>query len=145
MTGWRIGFCVGSAEAVRALSIVKTNLDSGQFDAVQRAGIAAMDGPQDHLAQLRSLYQGRRDLIVSTLNDLGWNLEAPKGAIYVWVPTPDGQTSSQFCDRLLDEAGVFVAPGSGYGANGEGFVRFALTVPNDRLEEAMQRIRAALG
>ena len=145
MTGWRIGFCVGSPEAVRALSIVKTNLDSGQFDAVQRAGIAAMDGPQDHLAQLRSLYQGRRDLIVSTLNDLGWNLEAPKGAIYVWVPTPDGQTSSEFCDRLLDEAGVFVAPGSGYGANGEGYVRFALTVPSDRLEEAMQRIRAALG
>ena len=145
MTGWRIGLCVGSAEAIRALSIVKTNLDSGQFDAVQRAGIAAMDGPQDHLGRLRALYEGRRDLVVATLNDLGWNLEGPKGAIYVWVPTPAGQTSTQFCDKLLDEAGIFVAPGSGYGANGEGYVRFALTVGDDRLEEAMQRLRAALG
>ena len=145
MTGWRIGFCVGSSEAVRALSIVKTNLDSGQFDAVQRAGIAAMDGPQDHLDELRALYKGRRDLVVSTLNGLGWNTQPPKGAIYVWVPTLDGKTSTEFVDFLLDETGVFVAPGSGYGANGEGYVRFALTVSDDRLAEAMDRLSRTLG
>jgi LL-diaminopimelate aminotransferase len=145
MTGWRIGFCVGSAEAVRALSIVKTNLDSGQFDAIQRAGIAAMDGPQDHIAELRTLYKARRDLVVSTLNGLGWDIQPPKGAIYVWVPTLGGKTSTEFVDFLLDETGVFVAPGSGYGANGEGYVRFALTVRDDRLAEAMDRLSRVLG
>jgi LL-diaminopimelate aminotransferase len=145
MTGWRIGFAVGSAEAMRGLAVVKTNLDSGQFDAIQRAGIAAMDGPQDHLDTLRALYKRRRDLVVSTLNDLGWNLQAPRGAIYIWAPTRDGKTSTEFVDYLLDETGVFVAPGSGYGANGEGYVRFALTVADDRLEEAMERLRGALG
>jgi LL-diaminopimelate aminotransferase len=144
MTGWRIGFCVGSPEAVRALSVVKTNLDSGQFDAVQRAGIAAMDGPQDHIAELCALYRRRRDLVVSTLNGLGWDIEPPRGAIYVWVPTLGGKTSTEFVDFLLDGTGVFVAPGSGYGANGEGYVRFALTVADDRLAEAMDRLRRFL-
>ncbi|MGZ8626874.1 MAG: LL-diaminopimelate aminotransferase [Actinomycetota bacterium] len=140
MTGWRIGWAVGSANAIRALGIVKTNLDSGQFTAVQRAAIAALEGPQDHLDELRATYQRRRDLIVGTLNELGWSLKPPLGSCYVWVPVPEGDTSASFADRLLDVAGVFVAPGSGYGAGGEGYVRFSLTVPDDRLAEAMDRL-----
>ncbi len=144
MTGWRIGWVVGSAEAIEALAVVKTNLDSGQFTAIQRAAIAALEGPAEHLDELRAVYQRRRDLVVSTLNDLGWSLKAPLGSCYVWVPVPEGDTSVAFADRLLDEAGVFVAPGSGYGAHGEGYVRFSLTVPDDRLAEAMDRIGTML-
>jgi LL-diaminopimelate aminotransferase len=144
MTGWRIGWVVGSAEAIRALGIVKTNLDSGQFTAIQRAAIAALEGPDEHLDRLRAIYQARRDLVIGTLNGLGWSLEPPLGSCYVWVPVPDGHTSTSFADRLLDEAGVFVAPGSGYGGRGEGFVRFSLTVPDDRLAEAMDRLGGIL-
>jgi LL-diaminopimelate aminotransferase len=144
MTGWRIGWAAGSAEAIRALAVVKTNVDSGQFTAVQRAGIAALEGPQDYLDGLRATYQKRRDRVVETLNGLGWSLEPPRGSIYVWVPTLDGRTSSEMVDLLLDRSGVFVAPGSGYGSNGEGYVRISLTAPDDRLEEAMDRIARAL-
>jgi LL-diaminopimelate aminotransferase len=144
MTGWRIGWVVGSAEAIRALGIVKTNLDSGQFTAIQRAAIAALEGPEEHLDRLRAIYQGRRDLVIGTLNGLGWSLKSPLGSCYVWVPVPEGHTSISFSDRLLDEAGVFVAPGSGYGDRGEGFVRFSLTVPDDRLTEAMDRLAGIL-
>ncbi|HXF36305.1 MAG TPA: LL-diaminopimelate aminotransferase [Actinomycetota bacterium] len=145
MTGWRIGFCVGNAEAIRALATVKTNVDSGAFTAIQRAAVAALTGPDDHVEELRTIYQQRRDLVVDTFNQLGWSLKPPLGSIYVWLPVPDGHTSVSFADLLLDEAGVFVAPGSGYGANGEGYVRLSLTVPDDRLAEAMARIAQALG
>jgi LL-diaminopimelate aminotransferase len=140
MTGWRIGWAVGSAEAIRALGIVKTNLDSGQFTAIQRAAIAALEGPADQLDELRATYQRRRDRVVGTLNGLGWDVKPPLGSCYVWVPVPEGDTSMAFSDRLLELAGVFVAPGSGYGAGGEGYVRFSLTVPDDRLAEAMDRL-----
>jgi LL-diaminopimelate aminotransferase len=145
MTGWRIGFCVGNAEAIRALATVKTNVDSGAFTAIQRAAVAALTGPDDHVEELRTVYQQRRDLVVDTFNQLGWSLKPPLGSIYVWLPVPDGHTSVSFADLLLDEAGVFVAPGSGYGTNGEGYVRLSLTVPDDRLEEAMARVTRALG
>jgi LL-diaminopimelate aminotransferase len=144
MTGWRIGWVVGSAEAIRALAVVKTNLDSGQFAAIQRAAIAALEGPVERLDDLRATYRDRRDLVVDTLNGLGWTLEPPLGSCYVWAPVPEGETSVGFADRLLDGAGIFVAPGSGYGARGEGFVRLSLTVPDERLAEAMERLRAAL-
>ncbi len=140
MTGWRIGWAAGSAEAVRALGVVKTNLDSGQFTAIQRAAIAALEGPTEHLDELRATYQRRRDLVVETLNGLGWSLKPPLGSCYVWAPVPTGETSVGFADRLLDEAGVFVAPGNGYGVRGEGYVRLSLTVPDDRLAQAMQRL-----
>lgn len=145
MTGWRIGFCAGSAEAIRALSVVKTNLDSGQFTAVQQAAIAALARQEDHLDELRATYQRRRDRVIEAFNALGWDLKPPLGSVYVWLPVPEGETSAGFADRLLDEAGVFVAPGSGYGAHGEGYVRVSLTVPDDRLEEALGRIGKALG
>ncbi len=145
MTGWRIGFAVGAAEAVKALATLKTNLDSGIFDAVQRAAIAALEGPQDHVAAMRDLYRKRRDLVVGTLNRLGWDLEPPLGSIYVWLPTPNGETSADFADLLLDRAGVVVAPGLGYGSGGEGYVRISLTVADDRLAEAMDRVAEAVG
>jgi LL-diaminopimelate aminotransferase len=144
MTGWRIGWAAGSAEAIRALGVVKTNLDSGQFTAVQRAAIAALEGPGEQLDELRATYQRRRDLVVDTLNGLAWSLKPSLGSCYVWAPTPDGESSVGFADRLLDETGVFVAPGNGYGERGEGFVRFSLTVPDDRLAEAMDRVGRAL-
>lgn len=144
MTGWRIGWAVGSAEAIAALGVVKTNVDSGQFTAVQRGAIAALDGPQEHLDELRATYQRRRDVVVDTLNGLGWSLKPPLGSCYVWAPVPDGETSTSFADRLLDDAGVFVAPGNGYGERGEGYVRFSLTVPDDRLAEAMERLGKVL-
>jgi LL-diaminopimelate aminotransferase len=145
MTGWRIGFVVGNARALEALAVVKTNLDSGQFTAIQRAGIAALTGPQDHLDELRDTYRRRRDLVVDTFNGIGWDLRPPLGSIYVWLPVPGSDTSAGFADRMLDEAGVFVAPGSGYGDHGEGYVRIALTVDDGRLREAMDRIRGVLG
>jgi LL-diaminopimelate aminotransferase len=141
MTGWRVGFVVGNAEAVGALATLKTNLDSGIFNAVQRAAVVALTGPQDHVEQTRAVYQKRRDLVVSTLRDVGLDVEPPLGSIYVWVPTPQGRTSVSFSAELLDEAGVVVAPGTGYGQGGEGFVRISLTVADDRLHEAMERIR----
>ncbi len=144
MTGWRIGFCVGNAEAIRALGVVKTNIDSGLFEAIQRAGVAALAGPQSHMEELRTTYQRRRDLVIEALNAIGWSLKAPLGSIYVWVPTPEGERSAEFADRLLDRAGVFVAPGTGYGRHGEGYVRISLTVPDDRLAEAMDRIARAM-
>ncbi len=144
MTGWRIGWCAGSAEAIRALAVVKTNLDSGQFTAIQRAAVAALDGPADHLEELRAIYQRRRDVVVDGLNSLGWSLKPPLGSVYVWVPTPEGKSSVEFAGLLLDRAGVFVAPGTGYGERGEGFVRFSLTAPDDRLSEAMDRIARVL-
>ena len=145
MTGWRIGFAVGAAEAVKALATLKTNLDLGIFDAVQRAVIAALEGPQDHVAAMRDLYRKRRDLVVGTLNRLGWAMEPPLGSIYVWLPTRNGETSAEFADLLLDRAGVVVAPGLGYGSGGEGYVRISLTVPDDRLAEAMDRFAEAVG
>jgi LL-diaminopimelate aminotransferase len=141
MTGWRVGFAVGNAEAIRALATVKTNLDSGIFNAIQRAAVAALNGAQDHVEMMRAVYQKRRDLVVSALADVGIAVSPPLGSIYVWVPTPGGKSSAEFATELLEEAAVVVAPGTGYGSGGEGFVRFSLTVADDRLEEAMRRIR----
>jgi len=144
MTGWRVGWAVGSREAVGALAQVKTNIDSGIFGAVQRAAIAAITGPQDHLDRLRAMYQKRRDVVIATLNDLGWELEPPRGSFYVWFPTRDRMSSAEFCDLVLERTGVVISPGSGYGAGGEGFARISLTVADDRLQEAMGRFREAL-
>ena len=144
MTGWRVGWAVGNADAIRALATVKTNIDSGIFEAVQRATIAALNGPMDYLEEQRAIYQRRRDLLVGTLNDLGWDLKPPLGSFYVWLPTKDHMTSAEFCDLLLDRAALVAAPGAGYGQQGEGWIRFSLTVSDDRLEEAVARLRKAL-
>ncbi len=144
MTGWRVGYAVGSRPAIEALGTVKTNIDSGIFNAVQRAAVAALTGPQDHVEEMRAVYQKRRDLVVGALRDGGVDVEPPVGSIYVWIPVPQGRTSAEFAGRLLDDAAVVVSPGTGYGPSGEGYVRISLTVADHRLEEAMARIRRAL-
>jgi LL-diaminopimelate aminotransferase len=144
MTGWRVGWAVGNAQAIKALATVKTNMDSGIFNAIQRAAVAALTGPLDHLDRVRERYRERRDLVVETLNSLGWDLKAPLGSFYVWFRAREGISSADFCELLLDRAGVVASPGGGYGALGEGYVRFALTVADDRLAEAMERIRSVL-
>jgi LL-diaminopimelate aminotransferase len=144
MTGWRVGWVVGNRTAIEALATLKTNWDSGIWNAVQRAAIAALTGPQDHVEEMRETYARRRDLVVGTLNELGWDLQKPKGSIYVWLPTRDGMSSAAFAELLVERARVVVSPGSGYGRAGEGYARISLTVPDDRLEEAMGRLREAL-
>jgi LL-diaminopimelate aminotransferase len=145
MTGWRIGYAVGNAEAIRALATIKTNVDSGVFNAVQEAAVAALTGPQDHVEAMKSTYQSRRDLVVSALVDAGLDVKPPLGSIYVWAPVPDGQTAAGFAEEILEKAAVVVAPGTGYGAQGEGYIRISLTVSDARLEEAMARLREVFG
>ena len=141
MTGWRIGWICGNSEVIEALGRLKANLDSGVFNAVQRAGIAALTGPTDFLDAQLDIFAARRDKAVAALRDAGLDAQAPKGSFYLWVPVPKGQTSAAFAQRLLDEAAVVVAPGNGYGDHGEGFVRFSLTLADDRVEEGAERIR----
>jgi LL-diaminopimelate aminotransferase len=143
MTGWRVGWAVGNSEAIRALSTLKTNIDSGVFNAIQRASVAALTGPVEPVEEMRAIYAKRRDVVVETLNSLGWDLEPPRGSLYVWFPTRD-RSAAGFCELLLERAAVLVSPGPGYGAGGEGYARISLTVPDDRLAEAMDRIRDAL-
>ncbi len=138
------GWAVGSEVAIEALGRVKTNIDSGIFNAVQRAGVAALQSGMRHLPGLVATYQRRRDRIMDVFWDAGWKVEAPKGALYVWLPTPPGESSVAFTARLLKKAGVVVAPGSGYGPSGEGYIRLSLTIPDSRLEEGCERVRKAL-
>ncbi|MGI8915003.1 MAG: LL-diaminopimelate aminotransferase [Chloroflexota bacterium] len=142
MTGWRIGMAVGNADIIAALRKVKENTDSGVFGAVQRAGIAALSGPQDNITHMMAIYRRRRDLVVKTWNALGLALEAPPATFYVWAPVPNGRRSLEFAAELLERAGVVVTPGIGYGSQGDGFVRMSLTIADARLQEAMERIRA---
>jgi len=139
MTGWRMGFAVGNADVIAGLRKVKSNLDSGAFQAVQEAGITAMAGPQDSVDALRRLYAERRDVLVSGLNDIGWAVDKPKATFYVWAAIPDESPALEFSLKLLD-AGVVVTPGIGFGDYGEGYVRFALTVPVGMIEEAIRRL-----
>lgn len=141
MTGWRIGWVAGASEAIEALKRLKTNIDSGIFDAVQRAGIAALDGPRDYLDETIDVYTRRRDLMCDALRSMGLEVTSPRGSIYVWVPVPDGHTSESFATFLLDEVAVVVTPGSGYGPSGQGFIRVSLSVSDDRLEEGVERLR----
>jgi len=145
MTGWRIGFVVGNKTAVEALSIYKSNVDSGAFQAVQYAAIAGLKDPEGTVASSRAKYAARRDILVGGLNEMGWNLEYPKGTFYVWAPVPKGYTSASFAEYLLDEAQVVITPGSGYGPGGEGYFRATLTTEEDRMAEAISRMKAALG
>jgi LL-diaminopimelate aminotransferase len=140
MTGWRLGFVVGNREVVAGLGRVKTNVDSGVFQAVQEAGIAALTGPQDYVAQVRAIYQERRDIVIAGLRKLGLPATPPRATFFVWAPVPDGSDSRKWASRLLQEAGVVVTPGVGFGAAGEGFYRIALTVDKARIAEAMARL-----
>lgn len=145
MTGWRIGWAAGNAEVIKALATLKSNLDSGVFQAIQYAGIAALEGPQDCIEKMKAVYQERRDIAVAGLRSLGWDGSLPRATFYMWVRVPDGYDSTQFAEVLLEKAGVVVTPGVGYGERGEGYFRIALTVDKQQLEEAFKRIRDAFG
>jgi LL-diaminopimelate aminotransferase len=143
MTGWRIGMAVGNAELISGISQVKENTDSGVFNAIQYAAIAALEGPQEGSRELMQLYKARRDRVLETLRAIGLQPDTPKATFYVWAPTPEGMSSADFAAAVLDKAGVVVTPGRGYGERGEGFFRISLTVADARLDEALARIRAA--
>ena len=145
MTGWRLGWACGNAEAIEVLTRFKSNVDSGVFQAVQEAGIAALSGSQECIEEMCAVYQERRDAVVEGLNRMGWKLNSPPGTIYVWAPVPQGYTSASFAELVLDKAGVVITPGVGYGQFGEGYFRIALTVEVERIQEALERMYQAIG
>ena len=144
MTGWRVAFAAGNAEAIKALGTVKSNIDSGIFTAVQDAAIEAMLGDQSDVAEMSALYQRRRDLVIDTLASIGLSARVPKGTIYVWAKIPEGCTSAQYAGDVLQKAGVIVAAGNAYGPDGEGYIRISLATPDARLVEALERIKTML-
>lgn len=141
MTGWRIAFATGNAESIAALGTVKNNLDSGQFTAIQEAAIAALLGSQQCVADMCALYQRRRDAVVEALRAIGMTCEDTKATIYVWARVPEDYSSESFATKLLEQAHVIVTPGNGYGPDGEGYIRISLTTSDDRLLEAVRRIK----
>lgn len=144
MTGWRIGFAAGNPYAIEALGTVKNNLDSGQFGAIQDAAIVALRSSQDCIDEMNAIYMRRRDAIVEALQAIGLECNTPQATIYVWAKVPNGYTSAEFAEKLLEQAHVIVTPGSGYGPDGEGYIRISLTTPDDRLLEAVDRIKKTM-
>jgi LL-diaminopimelate aminotransferase len=144
MTGWRVAAILGNPDAIQAYWRLKTNVDSGLYEALQLAGAAALSGPPEPLAVQNATYTRRRDLVVSALAEIGVEVTAPKGTIYIWAPVPEGHTSTSFAETVLEEAAVVVSPGSMYGPSGEGFFRISLTAPDERIEEAVERMRKYL-
>jgi len=141
MTGWRIGFAVGNPEILKGLLKVKTNVDSGVFQAVQEAGIVALRSDDSVIESICSVYQERRDVLVEGLREIGLKVEKPKATFYVWCEVPEGYTSVEFTKKLLNEAGILVTPGVGFGEYGEGFVRFALTRDVETIRKAVERLK----
>ncbi len=145
MTGWRCAAILGNADAIQTYWRLKTNIDSGQFEAVQLAGAAALEGPRERITGMNEIYARRRDLVVDALREIGVDVEKPKGTIYVWAPVPAGHTSTSFAELVLEEAAVVISPGSMYGPSGEGFFRISLASPDERITEAVERIREHVG
>jgi LL-diaminopimelate aminotransferase len=141
MTGWRIGFAIGGERIIEAFRKVKTNIDSGVFNPIQLAGIAALEGPDDCIHDTLKIYSHRRDTLVNSLHEIGWNVPLPKASLYVWMKVPEGYDSEGFTRDLLEKTAVVVAPGSAYGQNGEGYIRFSLTLSDNLLEEGLRRIK----
>ena len=141
MTGWRIGWVCGRADLVGLIGRLKTNIDSGIFQAVQWAAIEALNGGDQETRAACDVYARRHRLVADTLNDLGWHIKPPRATFYVWAPVPDGYDSIGFASHVLDEVGVNITPGVGFGAHGEGYFRLSVTAPDARLEEAMERMR----
>lgn len=145
MTGWRIGWACGNSDVIGALGQVKANIDSGIFQAIQIAGIEALDTPSDQLQKMVDVYQKRRDLFCEGLTNLGWGVNKPKSTFYIWTKLPKGHTDSiKFAQVLLNEADVVATPGIGFGPSGEGYIRMALTIPDERLKEAITRIKKVI-
>ena len=141
MTGWRIGWACGGAKPMKALSTIKNNIDSGIFKAIQRAGIAALETPQSQIDNLNAMYAKRRDIMIEGLRELGWEIGELKATFYIWLPVPKDMTSVEFVEIMLEKAHLVVPPGNGYGPNGEGFFRIAITVGEDKLKEALARMK----
>lgn len=144
MTGWRIGFAAGNKDVIAGLGKIKSNLDSGVFQAIQEAAIAAFNTDDSILSDIRKTYQERRDALYNGLKGIGFNLIKPKATFYLWAKVPSGFDSSGFVAHLLNKAGVLATPGNGFGAPGEGYVRFALTVPVEKIKETVERIKKVL-
>jgi LL-diaminopimelate aminotransferase len=144
MTGWRCAAILGNADAIKTYWRLKTNVDSGLYEAVQMAGAAALRGPRKEVEEMCRIYARRRDLVIAALGDIGVEIDPPKGTIYVWAPVPAGHTSASFAELVLEEAAVVVSPGSMYGPSGEGFFRISLTTPDEEIREAVQRLRTHL-
>ena len=144
MTGWRCALVVGNAEVVERFRQLKTNLDSGMFEALQRAATVALTDERNFPREMSEVYRRRRDLLVDALAAIGVTVEPPLATPYLWVPVPDGHDSASFTSLVLEEANVVVSPGPGYGASGEGFVRLSMTVSDEELEEAVRRIESSL-
>ena len=144
MTGWRVGFAVGNHDILAHLWRLKTNMDSGMFDALQRTGAFILNSPWDSVVEMCRVYTRRRDLLSEALASVGMQVPRPKATVYMWVPVPEGYTSSSFSEHVLEQAGVVVTPGLGYGPAGEGFVRLSLTTPDERIAEAVERIKSSL-
>ncbi len=141
MTGWRIGWMCGRADLVELMGQLKTNIDSGIFQAVQWAAIEAMSGGEEETRAACDVYARRHRLVADTLNELGWRIKPPRATFYVWAPVPEGYDSIGFAAHVLDEVGVNITPGVGFGAHGEGYFRLSVTAPDARIEEAMSRMR----
>jgi LL-diaminopimelate aminotransferase len=144
MTGWRCAAILGNPDAIATYWRLKTNVDSGMFEALQLAGAAALAGPRGAIEEMNAIYARRRDLVIDALHEIGVEVQPPKGTIYVWAPVPAGHTSISFAELVLEEAAVVVSPGSMYGPSGEGFFRISLTTPDDRIAEAVTRLREHL-
>lgn len=140
MAGWRVGMIVGNAEAIRALTTVKTNIDSGIFRPIQDAAVAALTGDQSWIAGRNLIYQRRRDIILDWLPKIGMSAELPKGALYVWARVPEGVKCDEFAIEMLEKAGVWMTPGTAFGQNGDGYMRLSVCVPEERLREAGERL-----
>lgn len=143
MTGWRVGFVAGNAEAIKALGTIKNNIDSGVFKAIQNAAAKAYEAPQEQIDNLNKMYKERKDVMEAGLKELGWDIKPSKATFYLWLPVPKGFTSEEFVTVMLDKAGVVVPPGNGYGSWGEGYFRIALTKDTETLKKALSRMKEA--
>jgi len=141
MTGWRIGWAVGNAEILKGLARVKGNIDSGTFLAIQETGIEALNGPQESAEEMRKIYEERKNLLFSGLKSQGWQLRKPSATFYLWSKPPFGYTSEETVSLLLEKSRILATPGSGFGPSGEGYLRFSLTLNEERIKEAIERLR----
>ena len=142
MTGWRIGFAVGNETLISALAKVKSNIDSGVFTAIQEAGAYALNNLESLVPPIRQIFKKRGEFLANSLKELGYTLLPYKATFYLWVKTPNGYSSTEFCKKLIEEIGVVVTPGNGFGPSGEGYFRIALTVNEDRLKEVINRLKS---
>lgn len=143
MTGWRVGFVCGNAQAVKAIGTIKNNIDSGTFKAIQDAAIAAFEVDSSYVDNLNKMYQERRDVMEAGLKELGWDIKPSKATFYIWIPVPKGMTSETFATKMLEDAAIVVPPGNGYGKCGEGYIRIALTKDVELLKECINRMKKA--